>query len=62
MRRISCWIVLCEDLRQEMLDVISSTLSRQGQQLEIGKARKEEEGRRKIMTALGESCSPQNPN
>ena len=41
-----------EDLRQEMLDVVSSTLSRQLQKIEIGKARKEEEGRKTIMAAL----------
>jgi hypothetical protein len=39
-----------EDLRQEMLDVVSSTLSRE---IEIGKARKDEEGRKKILAALG---------
>ena len=41
-----------EDLRQEMLDVVSSTLSRQLQKIEIAKARKEEEGRKTIMAAL----------
>ena len=41
-----------EDLRQEMLDVVSSTLSRQLQPIEIGKARKDEEGRKKIRAAL----------
>jgi hypothetical protein len=50
-----------EDLRQEMLDVVSSTLSRQRQRIEVGKGRKEEEGRKKILAAL-ENCSPQNPN
>jgi len=47
-----------EDLRQEMLDVVSSTLSRE---IEVGKARKDEEGRR-YWQLWGESCSPQNPN
>jgi hypothetical protein len=41
-----------EDLRQEMLDVVSSTLSRKLQPIEVGKARNEEEGRKKIMAAL----------
>ena len=50
MRHISCWIVVYEDLRQEMLDVVSSTLSRK---IEVGKARKDEEGRKKILAALG---------
>ena len=35
-----------------MLDVVSSTLSRQLQKIEIAKARKEEEGRKTIMAAL----------
>ena len=42
-----------EDLRQEMLDVVSSTLSRQRQRIEVGTARKDEEGRKKILAALG---------
>ena len=47
-----------EDLRQEMLDVVSSTLSRKLQPIEVGKARNEEEGRKKIMAALvGELCT-----
>jgi hypothetical protein len=41
-----------EDLRQRMLEVVSSTLSRQLQPIEAGKARKAEEGRKKIMAAL----------
>jgi hypothetical protein len=45
---------VCEDLRQEMLDVVSSTLSRQRQRIEVGTARKDEEGRKKILEALGE--------
>ena len=36
-----------------MLDVVSNTLSRQRQRLEIGKARTDEEGRKKILVALG---------
>src|SRR3954468_1003882 len=39
-----------EDLRQRMLEVVSSTLSRQLQRIEVG--RKAEEGRKKIMAAL----------
>ena len=35
-----------------MLDVVSSTLSRKLQPIEVGKARNEEEGRKKIMAAL----------
>jgi hypothetical protein len=42
-----------EDVRQELLDVVSSTLSKQLQHIEIGKARQDEEGRKKIMAALG---------
>ena len=53
MRHTLCWTVLFyEDLRQEMLDVVSSTLSRKLQPIEVGKARNEEEGRKKIMAAL----------
>ena len=41
-----------EDLRQRMLDVVSRTLSRKLQPIEIEKERKTEEGRKKIMAAL----------
>ena len=44
-----------EDLRQRMLDVVSSlTLSRQLQPIEIEKERNTEEGRKKIMALMGE--------
>ena len=42
-----------EDLRQRMLDVVSRTLSRQLQPIEI-KKREKDGGREKIMAALGE--------
>ena len=41
-----------EDLRHNMLEVVSSTLLRQLQPIEIAKARKDEDGRKKIMAAL----------
>ena len=40
------------DLRQKILGVVSRVLSRQLQPIEIEKARKTEEGRKKIMAAL----------
>ena len=41
-----------EDLRQRMLEVVSSTLSRQLQPIETKTARKTEEGRKKMLAAL----------
>ena len=41
-----------ENLRQDMLDAVSSTFSRQQQRMEVAKARRDEEGRKKLMTAL----------
>ena len=49
-----------EDLRVKMFDAVSSVLSKEG--IEIEEARTHEEGRKKIMTALMESCSAQTPN
>ena len=45
-----------EDLRQRMLEVVSSTLSRQRQPIETETARKTEEGRKQILAALMASC------
>jgi len=39
-----------EDLREKMFDAVSSILTREG--IRISEARKDEEGRKKIMTAL----------
>jgi hypothetical protein len=42
-----------EDLRREMLDVVSSTFSGRKQPIEVEKARKDDKGRKKILAALG---------
>ena len=39
-----------EDLREKMFDAVSSTLTQEG--IKIAEARKDEEGKKKIMTAL----------
>ena len=54
MKHTFCWIVVFyEDLRREMLDVVSSTFSGRKQPIEVEKARKDEKGRKKILAALG---------
>ena len=53
MKHTFCWIVVFyEDLRREMLDVVSSTFSGRKQPIEVEKARKDEKGRKKILAAL----------
>ena len=59
MRLILCWIVVSEDVRKKMFVVLKRTLEKQqklqcSQQptFDIDKARKEEEGRKKLLAGL----------